>query len=71
MDKVMFSKERLLKYIKLGVYRPAQIIFKKLFEIKSRYDHPLGSSDLIGPTRQQLNKPSSEVNFLNLICNWI
>ena len=40
MDKVMFSKERLLKYIELGVYRPAQIIFKKLFKIKSRYDHP-------------------------------
>ena len=56
MDKVMFSKERLLKYIKLGVYRPAQIIFKKLFEIKSRYDHPLGSSDLIGPTRKKPSK---------------
>ena len=36
MDKVMFSKERLLKYIELAVYRPAKIIFKKLFEIKSR-----------------------------------
>ena len=44
MDKVMSSKERLLKYIELGVYRPAQIIFKKLFEIKSRYDHPWGIS---------------------------
>jgi hypothetical protein len=40
MDKVMSSKERLLKYIELGVYRPAQIIFKKLFKIKSRSDHP-------------------------------
>ena len=38
------------------VYRPAQIIFKKLFEIKSRYDHPLGSSDLIGPTRKKPSK---------------
>ena len=39
----MSSKERLLKYIEIEVYRPAQIIFKKLFEIKSRYDLPWGS----------------------------
>ena len=38
MDKVMLSKERLLKYIELE----AHIIFKKLFK-KNRYDHPLGS----------------------------
>ena len=31
MDKVMFSKEKLLKYIELGV-------FKNFFEIKSRYN---------------------------------
>ena len=43
MDKVMFSKERLLKYREPEVYRPAQFIFKKLFEIKRSYDHPWGS----------------------------
>ena len=40
MDKVMFSKEKLLKYIELE----AHIIFKKVFQKKiGTYDHPWGS----------------------------